>query len=452
MTLIPFILVLALSIGASLLASKKEGDFFLAGRSIRWPLLLGTFVGTQVGGGFILGNTDASWKLGCLGSLYGLGLALGMLGLGLGYGARLRKLGVPTLPALLEKTYESSLLKKAAAGLSILSLGGILMCQAIGLKKFLCSMGFPGEGTYLLSWGAVVFYTTCGGLLAVVWTDLIQAAVMIAMLAITFFTTLLPQWPTISTQMVSMGWTIDGAVMASLIIPLCFIFIEQDMAQRCFAAKTPKDATIGCLATAVVLIVLSAIPTLCGVLGRAMNLSPSNGAIFMQVMRQATNPFVFVMASSAVLMAIISTASAVLLALSSNAAQDIALNRNKGRLVTLLVGSGALLGPYLGDDIITWMVGSYEISVGALLIPILCAVCTNKPRLPQSAAWSAALLGSAGTVIAQQFSASSAAVAIPLVLSAGGFIGGLAAAARTTNKRLPILEKARSVESYISDS
>ncbi len=424
MILIPFIIVLVVSVGASFFASKKEGDFFLASRSIRWPLLLGTFVGTQVGGGFILGNTDASWKLGAFGSLYGVGLALGMLGLGLGYGARLRKLGVATLPGLLEQRYDSPLLKKAAALLSILSLGGILMCQAIGLKKFLCSMGFTSEWIYLLSWGVVVFYTTCGGLLAVVWTDVIQAVVMVVMLAITFFSALLPQWPVISTQMTSMGYGIDGSILASLVIPFCFIFIEQDMAQRCFAAKTPQDATKGCLYTAVILILLSVIPTLCGILGRAMNLSPENGSIFMQVMRQASNPFVFVMASSAVLLAIISTASAILLALSSNAAQDMSLSQKKGRLITLIIGSGALLGPYLGSDIITWMVGSYEISVGALFIPIVCAVFTKKATLPLQAAWGAALLGSAGTVIAQQLSTSLIGVAIPFILSALGFAIG----------------------------
>jgi SSS family solute:Na+ symporter len=421
MVLIPFIIVLIVSIGASLVASKKEGDFFLANRSIRWPLLLGTFVGTQVGGGFILGNTEASWKLGLFGSLYGVGLALGMLGLGLGYGARLRALGVETLPKLLEKRYESPLLKKATALLSIFSLGGILMCQAIGLKKFLCSMSFSSEWIYLLSWGVVVFYTTCGGLLAVVWTDVIQAVVMVVMLAITFSSALIPQWPVISTQMASMGYTFDGSVLASLIIPLCFIFVEQDMAQRCFAAKTPKDATKGCLATAVVLLILSAIPTLCGILGKAMNLSPDDGAIFMQVMKKVSNPFVFVMASSSVLLAIISTASAILLALSSNAAQDMMLSQKNGRFITLLLGAGALLGPYLGNDIIGWMVGSYEISVGALFIPIMYAVFTKRETLPKQAAWGSALLGTLGTIIAQQCSTSLMGVLIPFVLSAIGF-------------------------------
>jgi solute:Na+ symporter, SSS family len=424
MILLPFIIVLAVSIGASLFASKKEGDFFLASRSIRWPLLVGTFVGTQVGGGFILGNTDASCKLGLCGSLYGIGLALGMLGLGLGIGSRLRKLGVATLPKLLEAKYQSQPLQKAAALLSILSLGGILMCQAIGLRKFLCSMEFSNEWIYILSWAVVVFYTTWGGLLAVVWTDMIQAAVMVSMLAVTFFSALLPKWPVISAQIASMGCPLDGSIIASLLMPFCFIFVEQDMAQRCFAAKSPKDVTKGSLITAAILIILSAIPTMCGILGRALNLTPDNGAVFIQVIKLVSNPFVFIMSASAVLLAIISTASAILLALSSNVAQDMTVSPKNGRLITFILGGSALLGPYLGNDIITWMVGSYEISVGALLVPIMAAVFTKKQTLPSSAAWCAAAFGSFGTLLAQYLSENAIGVALPFILSPLGFAIG----------------------------
>jgi solute:Na+ symporter, SSS family len=427
MFLIPFIIVLAVSIGVSFFASKKENDFFLAGRSISWPLLLGTFVGTQVGGGFIIGNTDASWSLGASGAMYGIGLAAGMFCLGLGYASRLRTLGVGTLPELLEKKYGSPPLKRAAAILSIISLAGILMCQAIGLRKFLCSMGFADDWMFLLSWGAVVFYTTCGGLLAVVWTDVIQAVIMIGMLAITFFCALLPQWPTIIAQMSSMGLVIDGPTVSSLVIPFCFIFVSQDMAQRCFAAASPKDASLGSLSTAVVLMALSAIPMLCGILGRAMGLSPENGAIFIQVMTKTASPFVFVMAASAVLLAIISTASAILLALSSNVAQDLTLSCKNGRAVTLLLGVGAALGPYLGGDIISWMVGSYEVSVGALFIPLMAAVFTGKKTLPKEAALWSALLGSSGILISKGFSGSWA-VLLPFLLALVGWKIGSARA------------------------
>ena len=434
MYLVPFIVVLAISIGASLFALKKESDFFLAGRSVSWPMLLGTFVGAQIGGGFILGNTDASWKLGVVGSLYGIGLALGMLGLGCGYAARLRTLGVGTLPELLEKRYQDGRLQKAAAILSVLSLAGILMCQAIGLKKFLCSIGYSQDWIYLAFWGIVVLYTTCGGLLAVIWTDVIQAVVMIGMLAITFFSTFLPKWPEIVTQATQIGCSFDGATLASLIVPLCFIFVEQDMAQRCFAAKTPKDATIGCLLTAAVLVVMSAIPTICGILGRDMNLSPGDGAIFMQVVNKLSSPFVAIMAASAVLLAIISTASAVLLALSSNVAQDMKLSCSSGRLVTFGLGLFALLGPYIGSDIITWMVGSYEVSVGALFVPIMCAVFTKRSFLPARAAWWSVGLGTIGTLCSWGCPSSLLAVLQPFALSSLGFaIGAKLSRANVSN-------------------
>ena len=155
-----------------------------------------------------------------------------------------------------------------------------------------------------------------------------------------------------------------------------------------------------------------------------MNLSLEDGAIFMQVMKQLANPWVCIMAASAVLLAIISTASALLLALSSNVVQDTGFSSVNGRGITLALGLGAIFGPYIGSDIITWMVGSYEISVGALLIPILYAVYTKRKTLPNIAAWWAIALGSLGTGISWAFPGYTWIVFLPFGLSFIGFFYG----------------------------
>ncbi len=436
MCLLPFFLVLIVSIGASYFAAQKKADYFLANRSLQWPMLLGTFLGAQIGGGFILGNTEVSFHHGLYGSMYGIGIALGMLLLGSGFGAKLRSLNVATLPEMLHQKYGSIAFQKIAAIVSILSLAGGLMCQAIGLKMFLASLGFGSHLIYFLAWNCVVLYTTYGGLLAVVWTDTIQAVIMISMLVITCVTALMPQMSTIIEQTSLMPHGLTGLSLSSLLFPLCFIFVQQDMAQRCFAAKTPKDATVSCLLTAAALIVLSAIPTMCGILGKAMGLMPGNGSIFMQVMQKIAHPAVFVMAGSAVLLAIISTASAILLALSSNVAHDITRNRNAGHLTTLITGLVASFGPFFSDDIIGGLVVSYEISVGALFVPIICAVLTRRARLPKEAAIGAALLGSLGTILSQCSQMSFLGLAAPFILSPTGFaIGWLIA-----KKRKPAVE------------
>ena len=426
-----FFLVLLVSIGASIAAARKKTEYFLANRSLGWPMLLGTFLGAQIGGGFILGNTEMAFHHGLYGAVYGIGIALGMLLLGSGFGARLRSLNITTLPELLLRRYESAAFQQIASAVSILSLAGGLMCQAIGLKLFLASLGFGGRLTYLIVWNAVVLYTTYGGLLAVVWTDTIQALIMISMLVATCFMALLPRLPTIVHQLSMMDHTLTGMSLSSLFFPLCFIFVQQDMAQRCFAAKRPKDATISCLLTAVALIFLSVIPALCGVLGRAMGLSPDRGALFMQVMEQAAHPAVFVMAGTAVLLAIISTASAIMLALSSNLSHDITRGKGTGRMATLVAGLAASLGPFIGSNIIGGLVASYEISVAALLVPVVAAVVTRRKTLPKEAAIGAALLGSCGTVLSQFLQMSMAGLAAPFILSPVGFaIGWMVGRAR----------------------
>lgn len=421
MCLLPFLIVLIISIVASYKAAQQKTDYFFANRSLQWPILLGTFLGAQIGGGFILGTTEASFRHGLFGSMYGIGIALGMLLLGLGVSARLRTLNIGTLPELLLRKYGSTRFQKISGLVSILSLAGGLMSQAIGLKMFLASLGFSGNFVYFLVWNSVVLYTTYGGLLAVVWTDAIQAVIMISILVITFATTFLSQMPSIMNEAFAMDAGFTGMSLSSLLFPICFIFVQQDMAQRCFAAKTPKDATMGCLLSAMVLLIISLIPTACGILGRQMGLSPDGGAIFMQVIQKIAHPAVFVMAGSSVLLAIISTASAILLALSSNIAHDMTRHHHKGHLITFLTGLLVSFGPYISNDIIGALILSYEISVGALFIPIIFAVMTKKDRLPKEAAIGAALFGTIGTCLSQWSQMSFLGLAAPFILSPVGF-------------------------------
>lgn len=421
MCIVPFFIVLLLSLVASYCAAKRGTDYFLANRSLTWPMLLGTFIGAQIGGGFILGNTEEAFRHGIFGSMYGLGISLGMLILGLGFGAKLRSLEIGTLPELLKRRYESPHFQKIASIVSILSLAGGLLCQAIALRKFLLAIGFQSEIIYLVSWGAVVLYTSFGGLLAVVWTDTIQALIMITMLLIVFVGALVPQMGHIFTEAGAMGVSLSAMPLPPLLFPLFFMFVQQDMAQRCFAAKSTKDIGIGCIGSAAVMAIIVAIPTFCGILGHAMGLSPENGAIFMQVMQHIASPAVVVIGSSAVLLAIVSTVSALLLALSSNVSNDLG---GDGRKITFLAGVLAMFGPYISDDIIGSLVLSYEISVGALFIPIVMAVLTKKERLPKEAAIGAALLGSCGIVLAQFPGMGFFSIAAPTILSPLGFFLG----------------------------
>ena len=422
--LIPLAIVFLVSLVTGLLASQREVTFSLTSRSIRWPMLIGAFIGLHVGGGFILGNADAAWRGGAAGSMYGLGLALGMFILGITCSVRLRWLKVATLPELLAQRFASPLLKRAAGVLAVVCLGGILMAQALGIWKFLLSLGVTTPLIFAFVWGFIVLYTVFGGLFAAVWTEALQAIVMVAVLLLTMCYTLLPYWEEIGSQAISMGLSWNAFSTGSLLFPLCYIFVTQDVAQRCFAARSPRDACIGCVGTAMILAVLTIIPTTCGILGRALQLTPEDGSVFMQVIQKLAHPMVFLMAASAVLLAIVSTASAVLLAIGSNVVHDITGTGTGGRLLTAAIGFCAMAGPWIGGDVLSWIVVCNELAVGAVFLPVLYALFSSQPCLPKGAAWGSILFGIAGTLLAHIVPANPFGTMASFVLSSVGFLGG----------------------------
>ncbi len=391
-----FVVIIAFSVLAGVVATKRQKEttqnnsheaFFLGGRSISWPLLFMTLLGTQVGGGFILGTSDSCYELGLMGAMYSLGLSFGMLILGFGVASRLRKLEINTMSDIFEKKYGSVVLKQLSGIFSILSMGGILMALAIGLRKFLLSMSITEDWLFLAAWLGVIAYTTHGGFLAVVWTDCVQATGMLITLAISFLWIVVPNIDRVVETALTLPLSWSNIPFSALIIPTLFMLIEQDMAQRAFSAKTAKDATKACLLTALALFFLTLIPTAFGLLARNASITPDGRSVFILVSKALAPEWIFLAASSAVLLAILSTASSVLLAVSSNAIQDIhGLSSVSPKKMTFWIGVTAGLLSYIGQDIISWMVASYEVSVYTLFIPIMVGVFTSKKQCSERSA------------------------------------------------------------------
>lgn len=383
---------------------KNQEDYFLASKEVRFFPLLMTFVATQIGGGLVLGAAEEAYRFGWAVLLYPLGACLGFVVLALGVGKKLARFQVSTVAQLLEVVYGSSLLKKIGSLLSIVSLFMILIAQVIASRKFMMSLGVDNLPLFLGFWGIVIVYTVMGGLKAVVSIDIIQALFFIAVFAFGFGYILFEGSFNFLT-VVEGGWKnevfdFDVARLSGwLLMPLLFMVIEQDMAQRCFAAKSPRVVTRAAAYAALFTFVVCIIPVFFGVLGKQIGVVvPEGSSVFMDVTQALTNPTIAALIGCAVLMAVLSTAISLLNAVSSNLSQDFDFGSKIGkrsvhisRQVTAGIGLAAVFGSFFAREIVGLLIQSYELSVYCVLIPVCVALV--KPRGNAISAWMAFLFG-----------------------------------------------------------
>lgn len=177
--------------------TKKGEDFLLAGRDVN-PIIIGlsygsTFISTSAIVGF--GGVAGLWGMGIM-WLVVLNIGVGILIAFLVYGPRIRRLGFKlkavTFPDFIGKVYNSRLLRIATAILVLVGMPLYAAAVIIGASRFVETV-LEVDYTYaLIGFTALTaVYVVFGGLIAVMYTDAFQGALMIigmsAILIITFW-------------------------------------------------------------------------------------------------------------------------------------------------------------------------------------------------------------------------------------------------------------------------
>lgn len=379
------ILLLA-SLGIALRSAKRttnQKNYFQGESRLKMLPLMLTILAMQIGGGAVIGAAEAAYTNGWTALFYSMGLCFGLLLLAFGAGKKLLSLGLSSLSEIFEKCYGSVRLRKLSALISIASLFFILVGQAIAARKFFASLGGEEDLLFCLCWGILILYTTIGGIKGVIQTDILQILFLLGCFALTgvaLFFTPPSEVPVeaISAASPSLPWS------GWLLMPMLFMLIEQDVGQRCFAARSPKSIFWAMLLGSIILLIASCLPVYFGILARDYNLPIVTGqSILMSSVEAFTSPSITALFACAILMAIVSTANSLLNAISSNLCLDFSAKRNNllfARGITLLLGGLSLLATFLFNNIGEMLVFSYELSICALFVPITMALIVKEPR------------------------------------------------------------------------
>lgn len=395
MNYILFFVLSGLILGYSLVIGKQsskgikdDSDYFLSGRNLSFFKVFMTILATQLGGGAIIGTAEAAYAHGWKALSYSSGIALGLVFLSLGLGAKFRNMHVSTVPEIFKKIYKSDTLRTFASLLYILSMFLLLVAIGVSARKFALSIGANSNIAFVIFWTSIIIYTTTGGLNAVTKTDILQIIFVLVAFSITFvflpneFSMEVPSNvnPTVATNIPWINW---------LIIPCLSNMIGQDMAQRCFAARSPKSVPYAMIFAAIILVIATSLPTYLGILARGIKMPIFGSSVLIEIVSSLTNPYVTSIFAAAILMAILSTADSILCALSSNIALDFDFFKNSkkekttksSKVVTIFVGISAMLCSFFASEVIPIMIISYEITISALFVPIMGALLLKSPDI-----------------------------------------------------------------------
>lgn len=365
-----------------------KDSYVLGDRQFSVTSITLTLIATQLGAGMIFGTAAQSYEQGLKGIAYVLGMAIGLIILGLGVGARLRSHNITTTAELFETKYGSKALRKLAAIISILTMGGILAAQIVASRQLFSTLFTINPIWLVVFWIGIIGYTTFGGLKAIVATDILQVIMIVVIFtAVLFYIVPISEMGAVLTSqpLANDSPLFSGGFFAAMVAPILFSMIEQDLAQRCFAAKTKRVATISALLAAGFLLAYALVPIILGMYARTSGITYVAGQSPLVLLFQAKlSTFGMTLVACALLAAICSTADSLLGAASSNLIADFMPNQHKfslsfSRAMTLMVGIIALVIAFNFDDVIAVIIKSYEISISALFIPLILAIYLPTP-------------------------------------------------------------------------
>lgn len=381
-------LVILIGIGfVSQRQTKEYSDFFVAHKKGRfWPIA-GSLAATILGGSAVLGTVDASVQMGWASWWFMLCASLGLFLL-IPLIPKIHKMGRYTLPDLLGTMYGATPQKISAYVIPIAWLG-ITATQIIASARLLESfVGLSYSSGVVISGIVFIAYTIAGGQISILKTDMFQAFFIIGglvLIALFVFKkqvevpVLLNQWP-INEQF-------SSADLIVLVITYASTFTAgPDIYTRIFCAQDVRTAKNAVRSVALVLIPVGFILAYLGVYGiHELGLS-GKGALLIDVIKATLPSWAVILASIALLSAVLSSADTTLLSASVIVTGLIQKNQfgartlRLTRFVIFAIGMLSVVIALNFNSIIQTLLLALTVYAGAFTIPILWGLIGPKVK------------------------------------------------------------------------
>ncbi|MCH7496412.1 MAG: sodium:solute symporter family protein [Candidatus Marinimicrobia bacterium] len=425
--LVVVISYLALLIGVGLILRRRvrtAEDFAVAGRNLKWPILVGTLLATWTGSGSVFNNGRLGYENGFAALWASSGAWIGII-LIYFIAKRIRGVGASSVPQILERRFDArtGLLASITTVIAYVTIVSYQFRGGGRVFEIIAGSGqmIPGIDNLLL--GMIVtalftiIYTTLAGLLSVVYTDVLNGVVALlgVLIAIPFVVAGLGGWEQFAQNVPDIKWTLFGTrgalSMFALFLPTLLLLMgDANMYQRLLAAKDGNHAEKAVVGWVVGVVLIELLIVTLGFLGSIRFpglVGPDAARILIMIAHQAVPFWIGALLLAAIISIIVSTADSFLLVPANNLATDIYgryFNRAASgehlllvsRLVVVALGLLAFSMIRFFPSILEAAFAAYTI-YGASITPALLASFIW-PRASARAAFASILAGTVVTI------------------------------------------------------
>ncbi|MBU0507616.1 sodium:solute symporter family protein [bacterium] len=383
---------------------RDSDDFLVAGRNVGWLLLFATMGATVIGGGYSVGAVGKTYEWGVLMLIVSTGGYLHFIFSGLVVAPKFREANLYTVAGYFGYRFGEGP-RFVILVLSLLFSVFIIAAQMAAFGTVLSAI-LPSftEAQIDLRWAIliggllVVIYSTAGGLLAVIYTDIYQFIILFAGFLLTLAFALpdmLPRWSEITARVPADFFRFEGGKGIAFLVTTFLAFLLGETfapgyATRYCIGRDVQHTRWGIAGVGFFLaLTFPAILFFIALYGRVHfpNIEPQQALPF--VIQSLHNPWVAGLMIAALLSAVMSSADSALNSSTAIFVKDLFEHQlgwsHKGdryllrlaRICSAILGVVAIVIAILWSDIIELLLFTYHVWAPAVIVPVTVGALTK---------------------------------------------------------------------------
>lgn len=376
--------------------SQSNQEFMTAAKQGTLLMVTGSYLGSHLGNGVVVGGAQNGAIYGIGGLWYGVGATFSYFLFAAVMAKVVYKKGYLTLPDILNDHYGDKVTVTLVALLHWFSMIALIAGQIMAGKLLFEYIGISGTVGAFVTLLIVIGYSAMSGLWGVMVTDVMQSSIIFVATIFTViwiagkggFALMSSNLPASYSKLVPF----DAETLIMMFGPgMLNGLLSAPAYQRTVACKKEKDALRAPVVAGIVVLAYAVLPVLIGMYGKALWPDAENSTIIFKVLMEAVPPVLGGLMVACICAAVMSTCDGQLIAGSANIVNDIYLKvvnpegakdeRKLGRITiasTVVMGIIAMFISLQFTNLVPLLSMAYSLMNCGSLVMILGAVFWKK--------------------------------------------------------------------------